>query len=71
MTPHSVPKLCCPSCAGFLSRVLESRPTPQGDAYRRSRKCLDCGTCYTTSERIVRVIPRRGDPPSTSTTHHI
>jgi transcriptional repressor NrdR len=43
----------CPSCHG-PTRVLETRTASAGNAVRRRRACLACGTRFTTSERPVR-----------------
>jgi transcriptional repressor NrdR len=43
----------CPSCNG-ATRVLETRNASAGNAVRRRRECLACGTRFTTSERPVR-----------------
>jgi transcriptional repressor NrdR len=44
--------MICPSCNG-ITRVLETRTTSVGNAVRRRRECLSCGTRFTTSERPV------------------
>lgn len=41
----------CPRCEHQQSKVLESRVTDAGDAMRRRRECLECGSRYTTYER--------------------
>jgi transcriptional repressor NrdR len=43
----------CPSCNGS-THVLETRNASAGNAVRRRRECLACGTRFTTSERPVR-----------------
>lgn len=40
----------CPKCKHDDSRVVESRDA--GSATRRRRECLNCGTRFTTYERI-------------------
>ena len=40
----------CPKCKHDDSRVVESRDV--GSAIRRRRECLNCGTRFTTYERI-------------------
>ncbi len=40
----------CPSCHS-LTRVLESRRSPDGAAVRRRRRCSGCGQRFTTFER--------------------
>jgi transcriptional repressor NrdR len=42
----------CPQC-NAPSRVLESRPADDGAAVRRRRECSECGTRFTTFERLV------------------
>lgn len=47
----------CPACTHTSDRVLDSRPTPSGDAIRRRRACEACGHRYTTYERIELHLP--------------
>jgi transcriptional repressor NrdR len=51
----------CPHC-GKSSRVVDSRPVPQG--IRRRRECLSCRRRFTTYEKVVvadlKVIKSRG-----------
>lgn len=42
----------CPHCQHNNSRVLESRPTENGQSIRRRRECLSCKHRFTTYERI-------------------
>lgn len=42
----------CPSCGTDDDRVVDSRPTPGGDAIRRRRQCRACRARFTTFERI-------------------
>lgn len=42
----------CPKCSHTESKVIDSRPSEDGDAIRRRRECLSCGTRFTTYERI-------------------
>jgi len=42
----------CPHCGVDDDRVVDSRPTPDGDAVRRRRACNACGDRYTTFERM-------------------
>ncbi|MEX0868230.1 MAG: transcriptional regulator NrdR [Nitriliruptoraceae bacterium] len=42
----------CPQCGANDDRVIDSRPTPTGDAIRRRRECKSCATRFTTFERI-------------------
>lgn len=41
----------CPFCRFSDSRVLDSRPTVEGDAIRRRRECGGCGKRFTTYEK--------------------
>jgi transcriptional repressor NrdR len=41
----------CPACGADDDRVVDSRPTPSGDAIRRRRECRACGLRFTTFER--------------------
>ena len=38
-----VPILKCPFCGCVESRVIDSRPTDEGERIRRRRECLECG----------------------------
>jgi transcriptional repressor NrdR len=42
----------CPTCGADDDRVVDSRPTPDGDAIRRRRECRACGVRFTTFERV-------------------
>ena len=42
----------CPSCGSADSRVLDSRPTEEGNSIRRRRECAECGKRFTTYEVI-------------------
>ncbi len=42
----------CPACGADQDRVVDSRPTPTGDAIRRRRECRACGERFTTFERV-------------------
>ena len=42
----------CPSCGFADSRVLDSRPTEEGNSIRRRRECVECGKRFTTYEVI-------------------
>lgn len=44
-------KMRCPFCRFSDSRVLDSRPTVEGDAIRRRRECGGCGKRFTTYEK--------------------
>ena len=42
----------CPYCGYEESRVIDSRPTDEGERIRRRRECLQCGKRFTTYEMI-------------------
>lgn len=42
----------CPFCGFSDSRVLDSRPTVEGNSIRRRRECGDCGKRFTTYEKV-------------------
>lgn len=44
--------MLCPQCHNNSSRVVDSRPTDNGNAIRRRRECEKCGYRFTTFERI-------------------
>ncbi len=45
----------CPYCAFEESKVIDSRPTEDGNVIRRRRECLSCGKRFTTYERMEEV----------------
>ena len=40
----------CPYCAYIDSKVIDSRPSPDGTSIRRRRECLSCQKRFTTFE---------------------
>lgn len=42
----------CPYCTHIDSKVVDSRPTEDGEKIRRRRECLSCGRRFTTYEVI-------------------
>lgn len=42
----------CPFCAYEESKVIDSRPTDEGQRIRRRRECLQCAKRFTTYEVI-------------------
>lgn len=42
----------CPWCGHGQDKVVDSRPTEQGESIRRRRQCLSCGRRFTTYERV-------------------
>ncbi|MCC7356313.1 MAG: transcriptional repressor NrdR [Candidatus Doudnabacteria bacterium] len=54
----------CPNCSTSDTKVLDSRPTEEGNAIRRRRECDKCGFRFSTYEEIeilgLSVIKRDG-----------
>ncbi len=46
----------CPFCACSESKVIDSRPTDEGERIRRRRECIVCGKRFTTYE-IIETVP--------------
>lgn len=46
----------CPYCGELESKVIDSRPTEDGEKIRRRRECLSCARRFTTYE-IVETVP--------------
>ena len=46
----------CPFCSYEESKVIDSRPTDEGERIRRRRECLSCGKRFTTYE-IIESLP--------------
>lgn len=42
----------CPFCSYEESKVIDSRPTDEGERIRRRRECLKCGKRFTTYEMV-------------------
>ena len=42
----------CPGCGFEESKVIDSRPVPEGNSIRRRRECLVCQKRFTTFETI-------------------
>ncbi|MGO1469810.1 MAG: transcriptional regulator NrdR [Tissierella sp.] len=45
----------CPYCEFLESKVIDSRPTDEGQAIRRRRECTNCGKRFTTYENIEKI----------------
>lgn len=45
-------RLRCPYCDYQESKVIDSRPTEEGNAIRRRRECTKCEKRFTTYEKI-------------------
>ncbi|HJO88458.1 MAG: transcriptional regulator NrdR [Alphaproteobacteria bacterium] len=54
----------CPFCGHDDTQVKDSRPTEDNSTIRRRRMCLDCGSRFTTFERVqlrdLTVLKRNG-----------
>ncbi len=48
--------LKCPYCGFEESKVIDSRPTEEGEKIRRRRECLECTKRFTTYE-IIESLP--------------
>ena len=46
----------CPYCGDEESKVIDSRPTEDGERIRRRRECLNCHMRFTTYE-VVETVP--------------
>ena len=46
----------CPFCGFEESKVIDSRPTDEGERIRRRRECLECAKRFTTYE-IIESLP--------------
>ncbi|MCQ2385424.1 MAG: transcriptional regulator NrdR [Clostridia bacterium] len=55
----------CPACSSDDIRVLDSRPSEEGNSIRRRRECAVCGKRFTTYEVIetvpLTVVKKNGD----------
>jgi len=47
----------CPYCGHIEDRVVDSRPSGDGEAIRRRRECESCGKRFTSYERVEEVMP--------------
>ncbi|WP_093372965.1 transcriptional regulator NrdR [Tindallia magadiensis] len=45
----------CPFCGKFDSKVIDSRPTDEGQAIRRRRECNECQKRFTTYEKVEEI----------------
>ena len=45
----------CPFCAYHETKVVDSRPTDEGQAIRRRRECLQCKKRFTTYEKVEEI----------------
>ena len=42
----------CQFCSCLDSKVIDSRPTDDGNSSRRRRECMNCGRRFTTYEKV-------------------
>ena len=42
----------CQYCSCLDSKVIDSRPTDDGNSIRRRRECTNCGRRFTTYEKV-------------------
>jgi transcriptional regulator NrdR family protein len=49
----TTPKIACPKCQGYRSRVINTRPLTREDGVYRRRECLDCRKRFSTAEVVV------------------
>ncbi len=45
----------CPYCECFETKVVDSRPTEEGQAIRRRRECSKCRKRFTTYEKVEEI----------------
>ena len=45
----------CPFCDFYDSKVIDSRPTDEGQAIRRRRECIRCAKRFTTYEKVEKM----------------
>ncbi len=45
----------CPYCSFYDSKVVDSRPTDEGQAIRRRRECNKCEKRFTTYEKVEQI----------------
>ena len=49
----------CPFCDYYETKVIDSRPTDEGQAIRRRRECNNCNKRFTTYEKIEEIPDRK------------
>jgi len=45
----------CPFCNHYETKVVDSRPTDEGQSIRRRRECITCSRRFTTYEKIEEI----------------
>ena len=53
--PEEAVYMRCQYCNCSDSKVIDSRPTEEGNSIRRRRECIQCGRRFTTYEKIEMV----------------
>jgi len=48
-------RMKCPFCDYYETKVIDSRPTDEGQAIRRRRECVKCNKRFTTYEKIEEI----------------
>ena len=46
----------CPFCENQDTKVIDSRPTDEGQAIRRRRECENCNKRFTTYEKVEEIV---------------
>jgi transcriptional repressor NrdR len=47
----------CPFCSTTEDKVVDTRPSDDGQIIRRRRECIGCGRRFTTYERVDEALP--------------
>lgn len=47
--------MICPYCDYYETKVIDSRPTNEGQAIRRRRECINCKKRFTTYEKMEEI----------------
>ncbi|MGD0835384.1 MAG: transcriptional regulator NrdR [Polyangia bacterium] len=47
----------CPFCSTTEDKVVDTRPSDDGQIIRRRRECIGCGKRFTTYERVDEALP--------------
>ncbi|MBS4535400.1 transcriptional regulator NrdR [Clostridium sp. D2Q-14] len=45
----------CPYCNYYETKVVDSRPTDEGQSIRRRRECIKCNRRFTTYEKVEEI----------------
>lgn len=49
----TTPKIACPSCHSYDSKVINVRPLTSGGGVYRRRECLSCHERFSTKETLM------------------